>query len=600
MDTGKELFILKAKTKIILTQVFSERDEYQKQVQELQKTLSNVLQEKQQLQEELEEAKTNNKQDLPAPSAADLQTKLADLESTLVQYKKQVVLLQEEVVFWRETYPAVTFTPSSDGPWAEISGENPDTLRSITPLRDRAKPRHQSTGYIISGAVKTATDADNFPSSPRGSSGVQWKRPATPSAQTRVVPSGQLTTTKVSKSSNSNPDEVYTQEGQLKGGTLDCLIGRLASPKAELDYHIKFLLTYRSFCGPEDLLAKLIKLWETAQTLEKYTPRELDVFRLRFVKFLKFWMERHWYDFSEESTTETLQTFINQNIASTLPSSYQNLTQCLNKKLHEKNQKKIVYYMNPPAPVIPVGQITDLLQISTLELARQMSLRDEEIYHSIRPRECMNQAWNKPDLKDTCPNMLRMINRFNLVSAWAQTVIVKEKTLKNRKSLLLKFIKIAQSLRQLHNYHSLMAIIAALESSSVSRLKKTWETIGNQNLNVFEELKELMRSEGNYKNLRMIIKKEDPPTIPYIGVYLSDLTFIEDGNPSRFGDNQEYINYLKMKMLGEVIGEILFYQQERYNLQPVESIQECFDKSEKEALPEKETYKLSLICEPRT
>eukprot|EP01120_Amphizonella_sp_Union-15-10_P005793 TRINITY_DN1761_c0_g1_i3.p1 TRINITY_DN1761_c0_g1~~TRINITY_DN1761_c0_g1_i3.p1 ORF type:complete len:579 (-),score=109.34 TRINITY_DN1761_c0_g1_i3:37-1773(-) len=578
MDSAKELFILKAKTKIILTQVFSERDQYQKQAQELQKTLSTVLKDKE------------------------------DLESTLVQYKKQVVLLQEELVFWRESYPSVTFTPSSDGPYAEISGEV--DLRSTTPRkereRERAMPkpkRHQSTGYIVTGAVKTASDGgENNPPSPRGSSGAQWKRPATPSAQNRSVPSERqmTTTTKVSKNTNHNPDEVYTQEGQLKGGTLDCLIGRLASPKAELDYHIKFLLTYRSFCGPEDLLAKLIKLWETAQTLEKYTPRELDVFRLRFVKFLKFWMERHWYDFSEESTTETLQTFINQNIASTLPSSYQNLTQCLNKKLHEKNQKKIVYYMNPPAPVIPVGQITDLLQISTLELARQMSLRDEEIYHSIRPRECMNQAWNKPDLKDTCPNMLRMINRFNLVSAWAQTVIVKEKTLKNRKSLLLKFIKIAQSLRQLHNYHSLMAIIAALESSSVSRLKKTWETIGNQNLNVFEELKELMRSEGNYKNLRMIIKKEDPPTIPYIGVYLSDLTFIEDGNPSRFGDNQEYINYLKMKMLGEVIGEILFYQQERYNLQPVESIQECFDKSEKEALPEKETYKLSLICEPRT
>jgi len=53
-------------------------------------------------------------------------------------------------------------------------------------------------------------------------------------------------------------------------------------------------------------------------------------------------------------------------------------------------------------------------------------------------------------------------------------------------------------------------------------------------------------------------------------------------------------------MLGEVIGEILFYQQERYSLQQVLSIQEFCDVTEKKALPEKDTYQLSLVAEPRT
>jgi hypothetical protein len=47
---------------------------------------------------------------------------------------------------------------------------------------------------------------------------------------------------------------------------------------------------------------------------------------------------------------------------------------------------------------------------------------------------------------------------------------------------------------------------------------------------LFDELMELMSPNSNYTKFRNHLHKEiSPPCIPYLGVYLSDLTFLEDG-----------------------------------------------------------------------
>jgi len=70
-------------------------------------------------------------------------------------------------------------------------------------------------------------------------------------------------------------------------------------------------------------------------------------------------------------------------------------------------------------------------------------------------------------------------------------------------------------------------VIAALESAPVTRLKKTWEAVKGSHTKLFQDLKAIMSAEGSYKNFREVLHSEDPPFIPYIGVYLADLTFIE-------------------------------------------------------------------------
>lgn len=146
-----------------------------------------------------------------------------------------------------------------------------------------------------------------------------------------------------------------------------------------------------------------------------------------------------------------------------------------------------------------------------------------------------------------------------------------------------------------------MAIIAALESASIARMKKSWEALDNSHVKSFQDLKLTMSAEGSYKNFRNILKTESPPAIPYIGVYLGDLTFIEDGNPDLImSEEKELINLLKMKMLSKVIEEIRMYQNDPYNIEYVGKIQKILEQEEDTQLSQQELFDLSLKAEPRS
>ena len=77
----------------------------------------------------------------------------------------------------------------------------------------------------------------------------------------------------------------------------------------------------------------------------------------------------------------------------------------------------------------------------------------------------------------------------------------------------------------------MISIVSGIEKSAVYRLKKTWKVTPKKMVQAYSEVKELCDSKGNYKALRAAGKTLTPPIIPYLGVYLSDCTFIEDGNP---------------------------------------------------------------------
>jgi son of sevenless-like protein len=49
------------------------------------------------------------------------------------------------------------------------------------------------------------------------------------------------------------------------------------------------------------------------------------------------------------------------------------------------------------------------------EMARQLTLIEHDLFKSIKPAECVGQAWNKKDREKRAPNVLRMIQRFNQV-----------------------------------------------------------------------------------------------------------------------------------------------------------------------------------------
>jgi len=66
-----------------------------------------------------------------------------------------------------------------------------------------------------------------------------------------------------------------------------------------------------------------------------------------------------------------------------------------------------------------------------------------------------------------------------------------------------------------------------------------------------------MSNKGAYKTYRAILHSVNPPLIPYPGVFLTDMTFIEDGNPDYIG---KLINFRKRERIFNVISEVQQFQ----------------------------------------
>ena len=84
-----------------------------------------------------------------------------------------------------------------------------------------------------------------------------------------------------------------------------------------------------------------------------------------------------------------------------------------------------------------------------------------------------------------------------------------------------------------------------------------------------------------------------------LGVYLSDLTFIEDGNPNMLRNNEKLINFSKRMKTAEVIRDLQQYQTVPYPFQRVNELQTWLDNELTNSSEIQELYDLSTQVEPR-
>jgi hypothetical protein len=82
----------------------------------------------------------------------------------------------------------------------------------------------------------------------------------------------------------------------------------------------------------------------------------------------------------------------------------------------------------------------------------------------------------------------------------------------------------------------------------------------------WEEIRTLFKVDRNSLNFREVLKKTICPCIPYLGLFLGDLTFMEDGNPGMGGPNGSLINLQKRRMIADRIKWIQQYQQTGMNV----------------------------------
>ena len=88
---------------------------------------------------------------------------------------------------------------------------------------------------------------------------------------------------------------------------------------------------------------------------------------------------------------------------------------------------------------------------------------------------------------------------------------------------------------------------------------------------MLSDLKLLISPAKSYASYRHHIKLLNPPCIPYIGLFLSDLIFISE-MPDKDEENEKSINFNKNVMIGSVISKFCRTKEIKHNYIPVQCI----------------------------
>ncbi|XP_073808013.1 ras-specific guanine nucleotide-releasing factor RalGPS1-like isoform X2 [Danio rerio] len=177
--------------------------------------------------------------------------------------------------------------------------------------------------------------------------------------------------------------------------------------------------------------------------------------------------------------------------------------------------------------------VFDVLKVTPEEFASQITLMDAPVFKAIQPEELASCGWSKKEKHILAPNVVAFTRRFNQVSFWLVREILTAQTLKIRAEILSHFVKIAKKLHELNNIHSMVSVVSALQSAPIFRLSKTWALISRKDKATFEKLDYLTSKEENYARMREYIRSlKMVPCIPYLGIYLLDIIYIDSAYPA--------------------------------------------------------------------
>jgi hypothetical protein len=393
----------------------------------------------------------------------------------------------------------------------------------------------------------------------------------------------------------------------IRGGNLNKLVQELTSTvNYDTSFVQTFVSTYQSFTTPAELFNKLMERYDVPSGLDAKLRQQI---RLRVAIVVKHWVENQFADFDQHIIVRLYDLCKRLETDNQVP-----MSQALHKLIQKKDEARLAklrsFLSVPPTDLqIPSGYVNPaelFMLYSPVDIAQQMTIVDFAWFSDIEARELLNQCWSKPKLQYRARNVLGLINRVNILSYWVPSLILWPEKLAQRVKVFEKFIMVADNLRKLGNFSSLMAVLAGLGQSSTARLTHTKNALSPECKKILSDLENLMSPQKSFTNYRTALRACKPPAVPYLGVYLQDLTFIEDGNPETLPASgpagpgtpvQQLVNFERLAMVYGVLKEVLLYQLQSYGLPVLEPINTLLI-----SLPfatEKNLYSLSLIREPR-
>ncbi|XP_076629305.1 uncharacterized protein LOC143345783 isoform X2 [Colletes latitarsis] len=372
------------------------------------------------------------------------------------------------------------------------------------------------------------------------------------------------------------------RDGNLVSGSLEALVQHMVPTEEyypDRAYLFAFLLSARLFIKPHELLGEVCALCEHQQNLNGEGGKErLQRFVPRLVQLLAEWTETFPYDFRDERVMGHVRS-ITQKIAAVDAAARQEVSALLQNLLLrltalERYEEGLARLATEAATEqLTQVDITELCPSATV-LAQQLTHVELERLSYIGPEEFV-QAFAKEsphletsfkDMKKT-RNLESYVQWFNRLSYFVATEVCKHAKKKQRVRVVEYWIETARECFNIGNFNSLMAIIAGLNMSPISRLKKTWSKV---QLAKFSILEHQMDPSSNFSSYRSTLKaamwrsagatdERQRIVVPFFSLLVKDLYFLNEGCSNKLPNG--HINFEKFWQLAKQVTEFIAWKQ---------------------------------------
>ncbi|XP_035511467.1 ral guanine nucleotide dissociation stimulator-like 1 isoform X2 [Morone saxatilis] len=440
---------------------------------------------------------------------------------------------------------------------------------------------------------------------------------------------------------------------RLKAATLDLLMSHLLDPDCqEQDYGRIFLSTYRTFTGTSELIELLFQRDNASSDLDNR-----ECYSSPLLAFVQTWLDEYSEDFRDPPLHSALRLLLDHlrissavhNNMRTQPNFCSLAAQA--ETLLKSLQKEAETIVSPAQADLeqdeegsgdedsqcenPLDQ-GGIMDFSATAIAEQLTQIDSALFVKVVPYQCLGCVWSQRDKKENMsPTIRATIAQFNaitnqvIMSLLCQSTDATSSPTSSRRPpttpvqrarIIEKWIRVAQDCRQLKNFSSLRAILSALQSNAVYRLRKTWAAVSRDSMATFDNLwetfpdencvltnRELLVEDGQVTvgNISPKISKRCPISrqmstssgvVPYLGTYLTVLTMLDTALPDTVEGG--LINFEKRRREFEVLSQIRVLQTScsQYNL-PHHPRIDAWLQGHK-LLTDQESYELSRQLEP--
>jgi len=152
------------------------------------------------------------------------------------------------------------------------------------------------------------------------------------------------------------------------------------------------------------------------------------------------------------------------------------------------------------------------------------------------------------------------------------TEILDRKSLQERALALQQFIVIATECLKLHNFHTMFAIVAALQSHPVFRLKELKGVLDTYHQRMLDQILKITSSDDNYKAYRPMYKRclEAPvPCLPHLALAFKDLFLYEE--ISAYERQHNVVDFYRIQRVAHEIAQLLSLAKRDYTSISVKS-----------------------------